>query len=101
MDVWQGAIVTALEQLFRPKGIYERNDVPCRGLEGLPLKKGFLSAEFDPLIEIMEHGIRFKVDLAEGQKTGYFLDQRDNRLAIKDIVRDADVLGAFFLYWQF
>ncbi|HMH33096.1 MAG TPA: class I SAM-dependent rRNA methyltransferase [Puia sp.] len=95
MDVWKQAIVNALEKIFQPKGIYERNDVPVRELEGMPQQKGFLSAVFDPVIQIREHGIHFKVDVAEGQKTGYFLDQHDNRAAIRHIVKDADVLGAF------
>lgn len=95
IDVWKPAIVKALEQLFRPKGIYERNDVPVRELEGLPQQKGFLSAPFEPQIIIQENGVRMHVDLENGQKTGYFLDQRDNRRAIQHIVKDADVLGAF------
>lgn len=95
MDVWKPAIVSALNQLFSPKGIYERNDVPVRTLEGLPQQTGFLSQPFDTKIEINENGIRFIVDLENGQKTGYFLDQQDNRRAIRHIVKDADVLGAF------
>ncbi len=95
MDKWKPAIVSALERIFSPHGIYERNDVPVRELEGLPQQKGFLSAPFDTTISIVENGIRFKVDLQNGQKTGYFLDQQDNRRAIKHIVKDADVLGAF------
>ncbi len=95
MDVWKPAIVKALEQIFNPKGIYERNDVPVRELEGLAQQKGFLSAPFDTSIEINENGLRFIVDIENGQKTGYFLDQQDNRRAIRHIVKDADVLGAF------
>lgn len=95
IDVWKPAIVKALEKIFSPKGIYERNDVPIRELEGLPQQKGFLSAEFDTNIIIKENGVQFHVDIANGQKTGFFLDQQDNRLAIKNIVKDAEVLGAF------
>ncbi|MDB5229542.1 MAG: m5C1962 methyltransferase RlmI [Chitinophagaceae bacterium] len=95
MDVWKPAIVKALEAIFHPKGIFERNDVPVRELEGLPLQKGFLSAPFNPNMVITENGLKFNVDLENGQKTGYFLDQQDNRRAIKNIVKDADVLGAF------
>src|SRR3954471_2670206 len=95
MDKWKAAIVKALEQIFNPKGIYERNDVPVRELEGLPQQKGFLSAPFDTTIEINENGLRFMVDIENGQKTGYFLDQQDNRRAIRHIVKGADVLGAF------
>ncbi len=95
IDVWKPAIVKALNQLFNPKGIYERNDVPVRELEGLEQYKGFLSEPFDTNIIINENGIKFNVDIANGQKTGYFLDQQDNRRAIQHIVKDADVLGAF------
>jgi 23S rRNA (cytosine1962-C5)-methyltransferase len=95
IDLWKPAIVKALETIFSPKGIYERNDVPVRELEGLPLQKGFLSAPFDPQIIIQENGLKFHVDLENGQKTGYFLDQQDNRRAIQQIVKGAEVLGAF------
>lgn len=95
MDRWKPAIVAALEDIFHPKGIYERNDVPVRELEGMTQQKGFLSAPFDPKIIIRENGLQFHVDLENGQKTGYFLDQQDNRRAIQHIVKDADVLGAF------
>jgi 23S rRNA (cytosine1962-C5)-methyltransferase len=95
MDRWKPAIVAALEEIFRPKGIYERNDVPVRELEGMPQQKGFLSAPFGTQIIINENGLRMRVDLENGQKTGYFLDQHDNRRAIRHIVKDADVLGAF------
>lgn len=95
IDVWKPALVKALNTVFQPKGIYERNDVPVRELEGLPQQKGFLSAPFDTNIIINENGLRFHVDLENGQKTGYFLDQQDNRRAIQHIVKDAEVLGAF------
>lgn len=95
IDLWKPAIVSALNKIFQPKGIYERNDVPVRELEGLPQQKGFLSAPFDTKIIINENGHRFYVDVENGQKTGYFLDQQDNRRAIQHIVKGADVLGAF------
>jgi len=95
IDAWKPAIVKALQTIFNPKGIYERNDVPVRELEGLPQQKGFLSAPFDTTIVINENGLKFNVDIENGQKTGYFLDQQDNRRAIKHIVKGADVLGAF------
>ena len=95
MDVWKPAIVKALERIFQPKGIYERNDVPVRELEGLPQQKGFLSAPFNTSVIINENGLQFTVDIENGQKTGYFLDQQDNRRAIERIVKGADVLGAF------
>ncbi|MDE3236074.1 MAG: class I SAM-dependent rRNA methyltransferase [Bacteroidota bacterium] len=95
MDVWKHAITKALQDIFSPKGIFERNDVPVRELEGLAQQKGFLSAPFDTNIIINENGLRFHVDIENGQKTGYFLDQQDNRRAIRHIVNGADVLGAF------
>jgi 23S rRNA (cytosine1962-C5)-methyltransferase len=95
IDRWKPELVKALETVFGPKGIYERNDVPVRELEGLPQQKGFLSAPFDPKIIINENGLKFHVDLENGQKTGYFLDQQDNRQAIRNIVKGAEVLGAF------
>jgi len=95
MDKWKMAIVQALQNIFSPKGIYERNDVPVRELEGMEQIKGFLSDPFDTNIIINENGLKFRVDIENGQKTGYFLDQQDNRRAIQNIVKDADVLGAF------
>lgn len=95
IDVWKPAIVKALQTVFKPKGIFERNDVPVRELEGLPQQKCFLSEPFDTKIIINENGLKFHVDLENGQKTGYFLDQQDNRRAIQNIVKGADVLGAF------
>ena len=95
MDRWKPAITDALQRIFAPRGIYERNDVPVRELEGLPQQKGFLSAPFDTSIVIEENGLKMHVDIENGQKTGYFLDQHDNRRAIRHIVKGADVLGAF------
>ncbi len=95
MEKWKPAIIKALNTLFNPKGIYERNDVPVRTLEGLEQQKGFLSEPFNTNIMINENGLQFHVDIENGQKTGYFLDQQDNRKAIQHIVKDADVLGAF------
>jgi 23S rRNA (cytosine1962-C5)-methyltransferase len=95
IDTWKPAIVKALNAIFKPKGIFERNDVPVRELEGLPQQKGFLSSPFDTKIIIKENGLHFHVDIENGQKTGYFLDQQDNRRAIQHIVKGAEVLGAF------
>jgi 23S rRNA (cytosine1962-C5)-methyltransferase len=95
IDIWKPAIIKALETIFKPKGIYERNDVPVRTLEGLEQQKGFLSAPFDTNITITENGLKFYVDIENGQKTGYFLDQQDNRRAIQHIVKGAEVMGAF------
>ncbi len=95
IDVWKPSITKALNELFTPKGIYERNDVPVRELEGMEQHKGFLSPPFETNIIINENGYQMHVDIDGGQKTGYFLDQQDNRKAIQHIVKGADVLGAF------
>jgi len=95
IDMWKPAIVKALNRIFKPKGIYERNDVPVRELEGMQQQKGFLSESFDTQILIHENGLKFQVDIENGQKTGYFLDQQDNRKTLKPIAKDADVLGVF------
>ena len=101
IDVWKPAIVAALNQQFNPKGIFERNDVPVRELEGLPLQKGFLSDPFDTKILIRENGLKFQVDIESGQKTGYFLDQQYNRKTIQHIVKGAEVLGVFMYTGSF
>lgn len=95
MDVWKPTIVNTLQKIFNPKGVYERNDVPVRELEGMSQIKGYLSERFDTNIIIQENGLKFHVDIENGQKTGYFLDQQDNRKAIQHIVKNANVLGAF------
>ncbi len=95
IEKWKGAIVAAIQKIFSPKGIYERNDVPVRTIEGMEQIKGFLSEPFDTNIIINENGLKFHVDIENGQKTGYFLDQQDNRRAIQHVVKDADVLEVF------
>lgn len=95
IEKWKEAIVNALQTIFKPKGIFERNDVPVRELEGMVQQKGFLTDAFPTEIIIQENGLQFYVDIENGQKTGYFLDQQDNRRAIKNIVQGAEVLGAF------
>jgi 23S rRNA (cytosine1962-C5)-methyltransferase len=95
IDKWKDTIIKILNEIFHPKGIYERNDVYVRELEGLEQKKGFLSEPFDTMVETSENGVKYYVDVENGQKTGYFLDQKENRAAIKDIVKNADVLDCF------
>ncbi len=77
------------------QGIYERSDAKVRRLEGMEPFKGFLGKPFDPQVEIQENGVRYLVDVAEGQKTGFFLDQKYNRQAIQRLCRDASVLDCF------
>ncbi|WP_423230093.1 class I SAM-dependent rRNA methyltransferase [Caloramator mitchellensis] len=95
IERWKDTIVKILKEVFNPKGIYERNDVPVRELEGLQQTKGFLSEPFETTVVSEENGVKFYVDLENGQKTGYFLDQKENRAALKDIVTGADVLDCF------
>ena len=77
------------------RGIYERSDAKVRLKEGMERVKGFLSEPFDPMVEIVENGVRYQVDVADGQKTGFFLDQKYNRLAIQPLARDGKVLDCF------
>lgn len=95
IDIWKDTIVKILNEVIHPKGIYERNDVHVRELEGLQMEKGFLSEPFDTMVKIVENGINFYVDIENGQKTGYFLDQKENRASIKGIVQGAKVLDCF------
>ena len=77
------------------RGIYERSDAKVRLKEGMERVKGFLSEPFDPMVEIVENGVRYQVDVADGQKTGFFLDQKYNRLAIQPLARGGKVLDCF------
>ncbi|QBS38172.1 class I SAM-dependent rRNA methyltransferase [Thermaerobacter sp. FW80] len=95
IDRWQPVLVDLLAELEAPRGIYERNDVPVRELEGLPQKTGFLHGRCDPRVTIRENGLPLVVDVAEGHKTGHFLDQRDNRAALRRYVAGARVLDVF------
>lgn len=95
IDRWKETIVEALSEIVEPKGIYERNDAPVRSLEGLPQKAGYIGQPFDPLVEMDENGVRMLVDIQKGQKTGYFLDQSENRLRVRAISRGKEVLDAF------
>ena len=77
------------------RGIYERSDAKVRELEGMERSKGFIGEPFDTKVEIVENGIRFIVDVEDGQKTGFFLDQKYNRLAIQRLCKDAEVIDCF------
>lgn len=95
MEAFQRDIVDALVDELRPMGIYERNDVPVRALEGLEQRTGLLYGTVPDRVEMVENGVRFWVDVKEGQKTGFFLDQKENRAAIAPFVKDARVLDCF------
>ena len=95
MDRFKREIVDILDDIIKPRGIYERNDVPVRQLEGLEMQKGFLKGPFDTLVEMTENGVKFLVDVENGQKTGFFLDQKENRAAIAPFVKGVKVLDCF------
>ncbi len=95
MDLIKKDIVNILVKLINPKGIFERSDMPVRLKEGLEETKGFLYNEFDTNVIIEEDGIKLKVDLKDGQKTGYFLDQKLNRDILRFYSKDKYVLDAF------
>lgn len=89
-------ICDCLKELFHPAGIYERSDVAVRKKEGLPEEKGLLYGQVDDYVEIEENGIKMLVDVKNGQKTGYFLDQKENRFAVRKYCTNAgEVLDCF------
>lgn len=95
MEPFKQAVVDALVEELHPRGIWERNDVPVRRLEGLEMTTGLLYGEVPDRVTIAENGVRFLVDVKHGQKTGFFLDQKENRAAIAPFVRDRRVLDCF------
>ena len=92
MEQWKDAVIRILVDLFQPKGIFERGDVPVREKEGLPQITGCVYGEVPEQVEIMEHDARMLVDIPNGQKTGHFLDQQENRGRIKPYCKDRTVL---------
>lgn len=94
MDRRLTLLCDVLESIFHPKAIVERNESPLRSLEQLPLEKGVVRGTIGQTI-ISENGVKFKVDLLQGQKTGFFLDQRENRKAIQRYALGATVLDCF------
>ena len=103
-DTLRSKLVTWLEEELRPAGVVERNDVKARRLEGLELRKGLLAGSVPERVEITEAGVRFQVDLLGGQKTGFFLDQRDDRVAAARYASGAALdcftnTGAFALHF--
>ena len=95
MDKIKKDIVDILVELTNCKGIYERSDMPVREKEGLEQTKGYLYGNFDPRVLVEEDGIKFIVDIENGQKTGYFLDQKLNRDILRLYAKDMTVLDAF------
>lgn len=92
---WRDTIADILQELCAPVCIYERSDSDGRELEGLPSRSGVLRGTLPDNVEVTEHGLRFAVDVAAGQKTGFYLDQRDNRALTGTLAQDKDVLNCF------
>jgi 23S rRNA (cytosine1962-C5)-methyltransferase len=95
MERIRETILSTLREVVRPRALYERNDASPRKLEGLPLRKGFAWGEGETGLWIQEGGLSFFVEVAEGQKTGFFLDQRENRRIVKELAGGRDVLDCF------
>jgi len=96
IEKFKPAIVQQLQSILRPRGIYERSDVDARKKEGLPQTSGVLAGDEPPdRVEIEEHGYRYLVDVKRGHKTGFYLDQRENRKKIQAYVDKAKVLNLF------
>ncbi|MBO5146413.1 MAG: class I SAM-dependent rRNA methyltransferase [Lachnospiraceae bacterium] len=100
MDRFKETIVKLLQEILladgiRIRGVYERSDAKERDKEGLPRVKGFIGEAFDTDLEIVENGVHYLVDVANGQKTGFFLDQKYNRLAMQRICKGKRVLDCF------
>ena len=100
MEQFKEKIVDFLKEVLaadgiKIRGVYERSDANERKKEGLLKVKGFIGEEFDTNVEIIENGVRYMVDVVNGQKTGFFLDQKYNRLAMQRICKDKRVLDCF------
>lgn len=95
MEKYKDAICDALMDELHPLGIYERGDVPVRELEGLPQVTGVLRGNVPDRVQMEENGVKFWVDVKNGQKTGFFLDQKENRAAIAPFVKGKTVLDCF------
>lgn len=96
IERWKEMLIRLLVELLDPRGIVERSDVDVREKEGLPETVGLLTGESPPdWLEIREHGLRFWVDLLRGQKTGFYLDQRENRAAVARYAAGRAMLNAF------
>ena len=95
MDLRKDFIVECLKEIFAPRAIIERSDVAVRQKEGLPLKKGVICGDDISRIETEENGLKLSIDLIDGQKTGYFLDQKENRFALRRYAKDKNVLDCF------
>ena len=95
IDRIKDMICALLMEIVQPVGIWERSDVPVRRLEGLEQTTGLLRGEVPDEVDMVENGIHFLVDVKHGQKTGFFLDQKQNRAALEPLCRGARVLDCF------
>jgi 23S rRNA (cytosine1962-C5)-methyltransferase len=100
IDQYKLLIIDLLKEILKEdgvsiRGVYERSDAKVRTNEGMERIKGFIGEEFDTKVEIIENSVRYIVDVEDGQKTGFFLDQKYNRLAIQRLCKDKDVLDCF------
>ena len=100
IDRWKLTIIDILKKVMAEdgiiiRGVYERSDAKVRQQEGMKRSKGFIGEPFDTKVEIVENGVRYMVDVENGQKTGFFLDQKYNRLAIQKLCRGKRVLDCF------
>jgi len=92
---WRDTCADILQELCKPTCIYERSDSDSRTLEGLEPRNGVLRGTLPDNVEVVENGLRFNVDVVAGQKTGFYLDQRDNRALTETLAQDRDVLNCF------
>lgn len=95
MELIKNDIIDILVELLKPRGIYERSDVSSREKEGLKQYKGVVYGEVPDKVSFVENGIKISIDIANGQKTGYFLDQQRNRARVADYSKDKEVLDCF------
>ena len=95
IDKYKDIVVKLLVEEYGAKGVYERSDAKVRILEGMEQVKGFLTEPFDTMVQITENGVKYYVDIENGQKTGFFLDQKDNRASIHKLCNGKDVLDCF------
>ncbi len=95
MDRQADAIVKAIDAVLSPRSMIARNDASSRAIEGLPVEKKILTGEMETPVVISKNGLEFELDLLEGQKTGFFLDQSENYRVLKGLVEGGEVLDAF------
>lgn len=94
-EAWREVLVDLIAERFPAATLYERSDAEVRQLEGLKPRTGLVQGALPGVLEIREHGLRFRVDVVGGHKTGFYLDQRDNRHRVAMHARDRDVLNCF------